>query len=82
MHLDTHTIKLEDEQGEPNVLALIDAEGMLYVWKECSILGRALFRLMSKSLIDTNDRDFVFSFKWFSFSEENQFTPQCELHED
>ncbi len=35
--VDTYDIKLKDDQGEPNILAVIDAKGMLYIWKECNI---------------------------------------------
>jgi len=75
-------VKLEEGEGEPNIGAVIDANGMLYVWKECNIQGRVLFRLMSKSFVESVHQNFIYSLKWFNFSEENKFVPESDIHED
>ena len=71
---DSHSTKMPDKEGDPNVIAVIDQEGILYVWKECLLAGKMQFRLMGKSFIDSQDHyqypAFHFSLKWFSFFNE------------
>ena len=73
-------------ETNPNILAAIDSAGILYLWKECLIMKKPVFRLMSRKMMESDDFGvydrFRFDMRWVGFFEEDAFVSGSALGDD